>query len=126
MKTITQNPAEVIPDINESMIRDSIIVSICNNSNLYVAIKNLSTPPFKFGWKGADFHNTVIKIAMMPENSLIDLLIINYYTCHGDVIFYILENMQDIEYINQKYRLNEVNPRLLHMLTLKGILRDFS
>jgi hypothetical protein len=118
MIIIDYNPAKQIPPIVEKDINTKIILSVFKESNLFMAIKHNN----KFTWFGCDL-NSVWSINRTPSitihcmsTSLINLLIDDYNSCNGKVVFYVLEDIFDVAFIEIKYNLQEVNTKLLEML----------
>lgn len=118
MIVIDYNPAKQIPPIVEKDINTKIILSVFKESNLFMAIKNNN----KFTWFGCELNNarSIIRTPSIAihcmSTSLINLLINDYYSCNGKVVFYVLEDIFDVTFIEIKYNLLEVNTKLLEML----------
>lgn len=113
MIIIDYDPSLQIPPICEKDINKKIIISIFRESNIFMAIKCAEY----LTWIGCSFDNTSIRV--IDSNcytSLINLLINDYMHCNQLVVFYILEDIFDVEFIVNKYNLRKGNLLLLTML----------
>lgn len=115
MIIINYNPATQIPSICEKDIDNKIIISVFNDSNIFMATRKETS---RFVWFGSSIRTwSLINLYTCGYgNSLINLLIRDYSECCGHVIFYVLEDIFDVEFITNKYNLRNVNIRLLEML----------
>lgn len=126
MLVIDYDPSLQIPPICEDDINTKIVVSIYKESNIFIATKITNNSHNylndRMTWYGCfiddrvSYMNSLVLITSHTSDNLISLLIHDYKRCAGNLVYYILEDIFDVEFIANKYNLRERNLALLRML----------